>query len=158
MIKIGQIMYWISKKKLVKNTDRIQKCPISRSFFVSILPPEATKFWLFGAWSVTIFLLNLDCDNCRELNLSALSIFYLSSSNSSLYPPFHYLYINIYIHIPCCTFLNVKFLLQKFLNEKKRSNDDNWCVIFPFFFFSLHPLCPLRSDNEKRTWLWEAGM
>ena len=136
MIKIGQIMYWISKKKLVKNTDRIQKCPISRSFFVSILPPEATKFWLFGAWSVTIFLLNLDCDNCRELNLSALSIFYLSSSNSSLYPPFHYLYINIYIHIPCCTFLNVKFLLQKFLNEKKRSNDDNWCVIFPFFFFT----------------------
>lgn len=67
-------------------------------------------------------------------------------------------YIYIYIHIPCCTFLNVKFLLQKFLNEKKRSNDDNWCVIFPFFFFSLHPLCPLRSDNEKRTWLWEAGM
>lgn len=159
MIKIGQIMYWISKKKLVKNTDRIQKCPISRSFFVSILPPEATKFWLFGAWSVTIFLLNLDCDNCRELNLSALSIFYLSSSNSSLYPPFHYLYINIYIHIPCCTFLNVKFLLQKFLNEKKKKQRRQLVCYFSFFFFHSI-LCVLYEVimRKKRTWLWEAGM
>lgn len=92
-------------------------------------------------------LLNLDCDNCRDNWIYRHSQFSISLLQI---PPCTLFLLSLHTYIYIHTLLHIfKFLLRKFLNEKRKKRKRKKQSVYYFFFFFLSTPC---VPYEMVTW------